>query len=426
MPSANDGCARHIPPLTFFFPYHEVSGVPVLFSRLATYLAVHCGCDVEVVDYADGYMARTLASDRHVRVRHFTPGTTLRVESDRLLVMQSILPATIHSELQPDPATRLLFWTLHPMNFVQTLMPVSAIRELQARRPWLTRLAGRTVLRRFTRELVSFVRGLHDAHSLVFVDGSTLRATCDSLGISIPHPQFVPTPCGISPANPTVDAPVHTPLSAAWVGRLDDFKVPMLAYTLGALATVAETLRVPIHFTVVGDGPLANQIDDGAYTGCMFSISRAGTLAPTALDRFLSSEVDLLLAMGTSALEGAKLGVPTVLLDIAYGPVRAGYVFRWLFDSTDFGLGSLMGYRPAVPGNDSLTRIVADVLRDRRALSSRTHSYCLANHSMESVATRFLAAAVEATFSYGDMAPTLRRKSVVRRGYECARQWSRA
>jgi hypothetical protein len=426
MPSANDSGVRRVPPLTFFFPYHEVSGVPVLFSRLALHLAEHHGCDVEVIDYADGYMARTLASERLVRVRHFAHGHTLHVDADRLLVMQSILPATIHAELQPDPATRLLFWTLHPMNLVQTLIPVPAVRELQARRPWLTRVAGRTVLRRFTRELVGFIQELLDARSLVFVDGSTLRATCDSLGVTISDPKFVPIPCGVSAVNPTVCAPVHSPLAAAWVGRLADFKVPILAYTLRALAAIAETLEIPIHFTIVGDGPLANQIDDGAYTGCMFSISRAGTLAPTALDRFLSSEVDLLLAMGTSALEGAKLGVPTVLLDIAYGPVPNGYVFRWLFDSTDFGVGSVMSYRPAAPGNDSLTRIVADVLRDRGALSSRTHSYCLANHSMESVATRFLAAAVEATFSYGDMAPTLRRKSVVRRGFECARQWSRA
>ena len=33
-----------------------------------------------------------------------------------------------------------------------------------------------------------------------------------------------------------------------------------------------------------------------------------------SLNRFLLNETDILFAMGTSALEGAKLGVPTVLL----------------------------------------------------------------------------------------------------------------
>src|SRR5205823_12452640 len=98
-----------------------------------------------------------ISSRSDVRLVPFRRGVPVRVAGDRLLVMQSMLPATIHEELQPDAATRLLFWTLHPMNFVQALAPFAWARDIQARFPSVTRAAGRIILRRFARELQTFV-----------------------------------------------------------------------------------------------------------------------------------------------------------------------------------------------------------------------------------------------------------------------------
>lgn len=408
--------------LSFFFPYHDVSGVPVLFSRLAPFVAREYGADVEVVDYADGYMAQTLSGRREVRLTPFRRGVPLSIDGDRLLVMQSILPATMHRELQPQASTRLLFWTLYPMNFVQTLIPIGRARDWQAQFPAAGRLAGRTVLRRFSRDLRRFIEDLDRAGSLVFVDGTTYRTTCRCLGVKLSPPRYVPTLCPMPLENPGVARRCQAPLSVMWLGRLDDFKMPILLYTARELSALAAAGGPAIRFTVIGAGPLRHLLDDEPIAHERFAIVHAGTLEPEAVDRLLGSDADLLFAMGTSAIEGGKLGVPTVLLDIAYGKVPAGYVFRWLYDATDFNLGSMLRERRFEPGNDSLARILDAVVWDRRAASDRTFRYCVDHHSIESAARRFVDAARAASYEYGQMSPRLRAKGLVRLGYEWTRR----
>jgi hypothetical protein len=205
----------------------------------------------------------------------------------------------------------------------------------------------------------------------------------------------------------------------AWLGRLDDFKVPMLRHTLDGLSRLAR--RGPaMRFTIIGDGPLRHLVDDARFAHERFRIERTGTLPPQAVDRMLTG-ADLLFAMGTSAIEGGKLGVPTVLVDIAYGQVPDGYVFRWLHQAADFNLGSMLNDRPLVPGNGSLEQIIAVVVRDRPAASAATYGYCRERHSLESVTSRFLAAASIAQYRYGEMNPSVRQKGWLRSAYEHGR-----
>ena len=57
------------------------------------------------------------------------------------------------------------------------------------------------------------------------------------------------------------------------------------------------------------------------------------------MNKYISENVDLLIAMGTSALDGAKNGCPTVIIT----PVRAAdpekVHYRWIYDSKGCSLG---------------------------------------------------------------------------------------
>jgi hypothetical protein len=150
-------------------------------------------------------------------------------------------------------------------------------------------------------------------------------------------------------------------------------------------------------------------------------IVRTGVIAADRLDDYICAHLDVLAAMGQSALEGAKFGIPTILLDIAYGPVPAGYRFGWLFDADRWSLGKMVADRDAGPGSDSLPRMLDAVKSDYASLSQRTYDYCAAHHSMDEVSVRFLDAATKASFVWGDMPARLTEKSLMRRAYETAR-----
>jgi hypothetical protein len=122
--------------------------------------------------------------------------------------------------------------------------------------------------------------------------------------------------------------------------------------------------------------------------------------------------------MGTSAIEGAKLGIPTILLDIAYGPLRRDYVFRWLFESSGYSLGFLVTPASYQPGNRSLEMMVDSVAANYRDLSQKSFEYCQRFHSLQAVGQQLVRAAAASRFQWNDIDPKLRRKSLLRRAYE--------
>lgn len=409
--------------LTFFFPYREVSGVPVLFERMARQVAAAHSVRVRVVDYEDGYQARALNGAAGVEVVPFRDGAPMELSPDTVLVMQAILPATIRAELRPHPDTRVFFWTLHPLNLVQTLLPHDRFRDVQTRRIGLNRLILDTVLRGHRDVMRRVVRAMHDRGALVFMDGTTLESTTARLGLELCDPVFLPVPVGkgVLPRRTCPRSGRPPGLSFAWLGRLADFKIHILTYTIERLSAWARTSRTPVTMHVIGDGPEAPAVGRLRVEHEHFRLMMAGVRSGAALDEYLVAHVDVLAAMGTSALEGARLGIPTVLLDVAYGPLRGDYKFKWLFEADRFSLGDMVGARSFQQGNRSLERIIEAITGAYQSVADRTYEYCMRHHALDGVAVRFLEAVRRSSFRYCDFPREALRKTLVRRTYEWVR-----
>ena len=407
--------------VTFFFPYYEVSGVPMLFSRIAAHLGAS-GRTVRVVDYPDGAMAVRLRGARGVELVPFADGRPLSIAADEVLVLQAILPYCLRPELRIATTTKLLFWTLHPGCLLQTAIPHPALRDLQLRSQHFHVIASAVTMPLLQGRLRRFVEDLVHRQALLFMDGETLAITRDRLRAAIPHPRFVPVPCDPAQGNRYLaSARSHAgERVVGWLGRLSDFKIHILIHTLQRLSRFTRLRGMRVTFVVIGDGPEAHRIDiDGLQHEC-FRIEMAGVVTGAALEGRLGS-LDLLTAMGTSALEGARLGVPTVLLDISHSPVHGDYLFRWLHDTHDFILGEILQKRHMTTGNDSLERIMDSLSERWRELSTRTYNYFQANHSLEVVSTQVWAAAAQTGYTYGNIDQRLLRKSFSRRLYEFLR-----
>jgi hypothetical protein len=64
-------------------------------------------------------------------------------------------------------------------------------------------------------------------------------------------------------------------------------------------------------------------------------------LSGNKLESFLLAEADLCFGMGTACLDGARLGIPSILCDFTLGgsELPANYGYRWLFEERGFTLG---------------------------------------------------------------------------------------
>jgi hypothetical protein len=407
----------------FFFPYRGIGGVSVLFSRMATVLAEEYGFRTIAVDFSDGHMAKTLASSQCVRLVPFEVGQELVIGPDIILVMQSILPYNIRPELRIHPDTRIVFWTLHPFNLVQTIIPLPWCRNLQTRYRSLDQVAGRTFFRGLHGRLRSFVLAMAQKKSIFFMDGPTLRTTQEHLNLRIPDPVIVPVSNDFAGAEPRTSKrrEIKGPIQFVWMGRLCDFKIYILQYAARRLSEIAARRRLSIELHVMGDGPESGQLEELHLGHAWFQLRKLGTMLGKERDEYLLHHADVLLGMGLSALEGAKLGIPTILLDFSYGPISGDYRFRWLFDARDCSLGEVITAEHYEKGNDSLNDLVNAVLSDYDSLAIRTFAYYFTHHSITTVCKKFVAALQMADFRYGSIEREVLQKSLVRRAYEFVR-----
>jgi glycosyltransferase involved in cell wall biosynthesis len=264
-----------------------------------------------------------------------------------------------------------------------------------------------TLLRAYRQKMRRLVDLMLDKDALVFMDSTNVNTTCEYLGVSIPNPRYLPISV---PASEDRRATLMkrefkaNGLRVVWVGRVVDFKFFILQRSLVELNRLAPRLNLDIRVTLVGSGEYRQVLADTVTSLLHLRCDFVDHVAPADLDEFLISNADLLLAMGTSALEGARLGIPTLLLDFAHGPVSAGYVFRWLFERQGYTLGNTISDSDYVNGNTSLEERIGDLIGGGGIeISARCRQYFAENHDLSSMAGKLLEVLQKTVCTYGDM-----------------------
>jgi len=109
------------------------------------------------------------------------------------------------------------------------------------------------------------------------------------------------------------------------------------------------------------------------------------------LNNFLQKEIDLNIGMGTSCLESAKFGIPTLLINPSYYLIHEDCVYLELHKTKNFNLGSFNYI------NDNITYISLCQFFDNyftsvsklQFLSMQTFDYVNTNHNLNKLTERF-------------------------------------
>ena len=406
---------------TFFFPYIPPSGVSSLFAQLAQAIAERNTAKVRLVDFAHGAMARALVPGGRVELVEFERDKRIIIGPGETLVMQAEHAGKMRRQLEIHPEARMLLWQLHPYNFVPPLIPLIGQRDLWLRRPGLYRALMSHGLSPSMRNTVEFVTLAARKKSLFFYDMPSLRTTEAFLGLQVPDSILLPVPVNVPPSQVRNGRIASDVLHVAWVGRLYDFKVHILVHLIRRLLAHARASGKKVVLHVVGSGPKQALLEQFGVGADGLKLVRHGDLPAPELRKLLVEQVDVVASMGTAALEGAALGLPVILLDLAYSKVPPDYQFRWLFEAQGFDLGHTITPADCNPGADSFPAMMAVLEESYPVLARRCHDYTRQNHSLDVVTTRFLELAPQAVLTYGDVPQRLWRKSWARRLYDLAR-----
>lgn len=379
--------------IVFYFPFHGVGGVSVLFLRMAEYLSRNCS--VFVADYSDGYMAR-----------HLPDGVTLiRIDKDdefpagSIFVFQSFLPWRFPYLSKVDPDSKILFWNLHPKNFDSSIFNENSDNRFYSA---IANAANKLGISRRTK-LRSAAHYLLKNDALVFMDRENVRKTEKILGCQINAVHYLPVPVP-EPKLKKIPKMHEGAINCTWVGRIADFKFSILEHLIKRLSQASRVVG-PIRLLIIGAGEYEAHIREVSALNQseIFHVEFMGEVSISDLPLMLAEQTDILFSMGTSALEGAAMGVPVFLTDYSYSEIRSKYRFSLLYENSGFCLGEEIhiGHYEV---ESTLESSIQDLMSNYEVHSAKCYEYWKENFNMEKIAPSLLRHCNGSTATFGEMA----------------------
>lgn len=376
----------------FFFPYRGIGGVSIVFMRVAHYLAKLDIFDVFLIDYHDGCMAKNCLSQDNLYFIEYSYNKVIKFDGDSIIIFQSLPLWGMPENLVFSETTKILFWNLHPYNIFGYATRLNRIKNKILKYSAIQ--IFRTCIYSNERKVLKL---FNTNNAIAFMDGENLTQAEKLLAIEIKNPQFIPLMVDEHENIKTAHQLDKQKLNFIWIGRIADFKVHILVYTIRKILDYAIAKDLEIGFHIVGTGDYLEYLKN-SFTGNN-SIQYYDYVAPTDLKRFLSNK-DIAIGMGTSALDMAKYGLPTILLDFIYEELHDDYIFNWLFETKNYTLGRQIDTSMIADGNDSLEIMLDNVRFNYHELSQKTFDYILENFELKVVIGKLINVIENTTLEY--------------------------
>lgn len=385
--------------LFFLYPSHVLGGCELLFARISCQLA-QLGYDITIIDFADGTITSQIHSSevKFIQVERFE----LTVIESGILICPASLIIEIFNWIDVSSKVSILFWCVHPYNTV-FIPPI--FQDFFIARPKLLKFVTSLLFRNEVNVRSKALRFMMSRQAMLYMDTTTINETTTWHDIRNVNSELLPIPLDSRCENTFVQRNFHyTTFNLFWIGRLVDFKVHVLIYLITAISESRFKNRIRLH--IIGDGDQKSKVVAAIQERAM-DVIYYDVLTPTNLEKTLLKHADIVFAMGTSALEGARLGIPTILVDSFYYPVKFNYKFRWIFQSSDYVLGKL-NPSPNESQNDlSLDELLVELIADPEIISKNCFDYFQQNHSLSSVVEKLLSYANSANMTMSEYASNI-------------------
>lgn len=252
---------------------------------------------------------------------------------------------------------------------------------------------------------LNLVSVLQDKDALAFMDTSNVEGVNRrGANLNANNLKYLPIPiyCGLKKRSKRVGINV---LNITYLGRGNaDWKIFPILKVIKDLQLYAVGIKLTIitDKTDMFETMIAQCIPNNALT-IVYKTDLSGVL----LMDYLVNQSDIHISMGTSALEGARLGIPTILIDYSYQSFPDNYQYKWLFESNGFSLGNDISNKQFFEGH-LIGEIIDDINNDSTydCLSERCYQYVQKNHSIDSYIRGLLTLSERSSMTVADYCET--------------------
>jgi hypothetical protein len=360
-------------PIVFYFPYLDVGGVSILFLRLAA--IVSRDRRVIIMDMENGYMARHIPN----RCEFIPYNKPNLLPTQSILVTQSCPLWRIPNISQFPANTKIFYWNLYSYNLSPSLSNTSK----KLLKPFAHILNWFNYFRK--RKLESLVRYLHAKKSIYFMDKKNVEKTKFFFELYDFNESYLPIMTGELNGNYDIKTPRDNFLKCVWIGRLDDFKIPILLHTIKRLDQI-ESLSLSLD--IIGNGSMRQLVSNECDKCKRLKTRVLGSISHNDLENTLS-KYHLLFAMGTSALEGAKIGLPTICVGFSYNNLEGLYRYKMLYTNIGFNVGEEIT-RDNYEKSSTLVSLLKNIMNNYQDEMRLSFQHWKSNHDPHIVTNRFI------------------------------------
>ena len=246
--------------------------------------------------------------------------------------------------------------------------------------------------------------------ALALMDDTGSRSAVKKLKLIIYNPFFLPIPVAVPTQNNYLlsSVKIASEIKFSYIGRSVDWKIFPLKKILDDIVSV-KGMGKKIIFSIVVDDieALLNMLDIRSYEHYNFiKIKIVEKLLPSEIKQFLLQNADISFGMGTTALESAQTGIPTILMDYAFNEFPPGYKYKWLYETECFSLGKNLN--DTVDKNSSgltMGELLHNISENNAYLSLQSENnftYIMQNHCVDKVVDRLIMISTATAFSFKD------------------------
>jgi len=289
------------------------------------------------------------------------------VEPCDIIVLTNIVNTPI-MEVLKGQGNRIIFYSVHPDTFFLP-SPMNYIFNF---------------LFNHNKAILDFINCLNEHIALFFMDWPNVKAVYYNGVNQFDTVRYLPIPVFSYSNKYRYFKPLDN-YTITYMGRGNDvWKVYPLIKVLKDLNEISSNACLSI---ITDNNTLFQQMIKKLVPTNKISIKYYNNLYGMKLDDFLYNNSTLHISMGTSALEGGKLGIPTVLIDYSKEIFPDNYKYRWLYECDGYCLAGEIknGVLPYKNGRplDRIMYAISDE-EEYKKISELCRMYVSKNHSIQS------------------------------------------
>jgi hypothetical protein len=373
--------------IIFYCKKIKIGGAESLIVNLVTQLCA-TGNKVKLFAYHDSFIYKKLSQEGvdfefKDLSKIKTSNISDYVRSDDVLIWFLFLTDVFYFK---NANPRILVWNIFPSDFNNL---------------------NRFVFINFKYFTKSLIKQLYHDNAIVFMDKTGIDNIKKIIKLDITNEMLLPVPVPECRNNNFVsNKSFHGSqcFQVTYIGRGVIWKYYPCIKILSDLSNTNG--RISFHIVSQDIDYYRNRISKENIVTNNVDIHYHDDLDGKELSNFLLQNSDLHISMGTSCLEGGRLGVPSLLIDASYFKMPESYKYRWIFETENYCLGEVIGKHDYNFKGEDLGSIIYKLQREKEYainISEKCFSYVNRNHSLPVIAKSFLKIAENANTRVDDV-----------------------